>query len=498
MSFFTSIILLLSGTLFANSCMGFPAFMASIPNGNRVPCPDDMLGCTRNGLCEGVGHNTCQGGSLPLNPFGEALRESTYSWEQICTLDSDGDGWTNGLELGDPCCLFGTDSYIEDYASKILLQEAYHSSVKATQETFLQISHPGFSNSVPLKSNATTPLDRFTDGRIEGLCENYLRQRAIALTEQKRNGDTTSKESSPAHREDPFVLGEPQHTFRLQFPNVTIPPKLTSYACTFVDLAEYVSDPTVKYHMVGFKANINSIKYTHHLLLKVCAGGLGSAKHFETKWYDDGCYRAIKDAGTSCYTVFAGWNAGGWSDAPNGMFSFPEEAGQLIIGDGARYICVEAHYTNYNNDVGAFDASSIDFYMTDKLRKYDSYVAMLGPITGEVKTIKWGRRIRPISFDPIAIPPNKYAFELQSDCSVPMDVIIWATRGHGHLYLRSIYFEHIRAAGQSQPNRSGSTDNLGVVETFDYDFQPVRYIEEDGGHLVRQVRYHLELMTHLN
>ena len=62
--------------------------------------PNNQWGCL---LC----HN---GSGGPRNSFGGDV-ESTLSggnvnWSAICDLDSDGDGFTNGQELGDPECLW--------------------------------------------------------------------------------------------------------------------------------------------------------------------------------------------------------------------------------------------------------------------------------------------------------------------------------------------------------------------------------------------------------
>lgn len=90
-----------------------PSFGSKIPNGERVPCPDgadanDCLG----GYCRGLGHGSCAGGisGIPtqdLNPFGTDWRDSGFEWTaDLCQADSDGDGYTNGEELGDPCCVW--------------------------------------------------------------------------------------------------------------------------------------------------------------------------------------------------------------------------------------------------------------------------------------------------------------------------------------------------------------------------------------------------------
>ncbi|KAJ0405782.1 hypothetical protein P43SY_003632 [Pythium insidiosum] len=69
-----------------------PTFVARIPNGNAVA-----------GV-RGLGHTDPNGGGA-LNVFGLAFSTSGSQWTAaLCQLDSDGDGATNGEELGDPCC----------------------------------------------------------------------------------------------------------------------------------------------------------------------------------------------------------------------------------------------------------------------------------------------------------------------------------------------------------------------------------------------------------
>ena len=42
-------------------------------------------------------------GKNKLNPFGEDFDDEKYKWtKKLCEEDSDGDGFTNGQELGDP------------------------------------------------------------------------------------------------------------------------------------------------------------------------------------------------------------------------------------------------------------------------------------------------------------------------------------------------------------------------------------------------------------
>jgi MYXO-CTERM domain-containing protein len=70
----------------------FPSYESSIPNGFTNGC----LNC----------HHSSFGGDA-RNSFGLAV-EATGSpqWSSLCGADSDGDGQTNGQELGDPNCIW--------------------------------------------------------------------------------------------------------------------------------------------------------------------------------------------------------------------------------------------------------------------------------------------------------------------------------------------------------------------------------------------------------
>lgn len=88
-------LLLLAAVLAAPSALAFGNYPGLIPNGNVNSCSN----------C----HISPQGAG-PRTEFGEdvfANREgNTILWNQLFNLDSDGDGVTNGQELGDPCGQF--------------------------------------------------------------------------------------------------------------------------------------------------------------------------------------------------------------------------------------------------------------------------------------------------------------------------------------------------------------------------------------------------------
>ncbi|KAJ0397157.1 hypothetical protein ATCC90586_007253 [Pythium insidiosum] len=79
---------------------GWPKFLSMVPNGRAVPFNRVDLGHAE--------------GSMARNPFGLAFNVDRNWTKALCEADSDGDGQTNGQELGDPCCVWsiGKDSLL--------------------------------------------------------------------------------------------------------------------------------------------------------------------------------------------------------------------------------------------------------------------------------------------------------------------------------------------------------------------------------------------------
>lgn len=73
----------------AGTC-AYSRYLRELPNGDKQRI--------------GYGHQN-RGGGGSLNQFGRDFAASGYSWTaDLCSKDSDGDGRTNGEELGDPGC----------------------------------------------------------------------------------------------------------------------------------------------------------------------------------------------------------------------------------------------------------------------------------------------------------------------------------------------------------------------------------------------------------
>ncbi|KAL3870712.1 hypothetical protein ACJMK2_038756 [Sinanodonta woodiana] len=87
--------------LVIDGLLAYPFFPERIPNGNIVPHP-----CKADSIWYGVGHQNMQGGGK-RNQFGLDFLSAGQQWSvELCRMDSDGDGKTNGEELGDPDCVW--------------------------------------------------------------------------------------------------------------------------------------------------------------------------------------------------------------------------------------------------------------------------------------------------------------------------------------------------------------------------------------------------------
>eukprot|EP01119_Soliformovum_irregulare_P006481 TRINITY_DN1852_c0_g1_i1.p1 TRINITY_DN1852_c0_g1~~TRINITY_DN1852_c0_g1_i1.p1 ORF type:complete len:366 (-),score=82.02 TRINITY_DN1852_c0_g1_i1:78-1175(-) len=100
-----------------------PAYATYFPNSLNVPCPTDSVGC--NGTtCIGVGHgNTTTSycgvvsGAFSSSTYQQldywgstfaSAQGANFDWSVACKEDYDQDGQYNGLELGDPCCVWSS------------------------------------------------------------------------------------------------------------------------------------------------------------------------------------------------------------------------------------------------------------------------------------------------------------------------------------------------------------------------------------------------------
>ncbi|KAL3870626.1 hypothetical protein ACJMK2_038674 [Sinanodonta woodiana] len=185
---------------------GYQMYQSSIPNGEIVPHP-----CKVNYIWRGVGHKNALGGG-ERNPFGLDFYKAGKQWTKaLCQLDSDGDGKTNGQELGDPNCVWSPG----------------HSPLKS-----VGLTHPGVCE--PMNSSLCTGKNAWVDCHVDDFkCD------AINNNETKN--------------------------LTVRFPATAVPPIETKYKCMLFDLPQ-----DGDYHLVATKVILDNVNVMHHIIVYGC------------------------------------------------------------------------------------------------------------------------------------------------------------------------------------------------------------------------------------
>lgn len=244
-----------------------------IPSGYNVPCRDvydgddvtqPVAGCyaadlqtpSFDAVCEGVGHMQCAGGG-DRNVFGQDFQVDRQWTRWLCEQDSDGDGWTNGQELGDPCCTWTEGEDMPTWPSAAL-------------------SHPGFASATPLEpltyDCSTTPPVVYATGSSGG----------------NSSGDDVDEAAVLARI---FADGEEQLTFEWSANGVALPEIETIYMKERLNFPVEFGD---SFYLVGIQVHVRSA-YIHHLVVYQCpfvwADGVTSG--LELEFDDMGCAETI-------------------------------------------------------------------------------------------------------------------------------------------------------------------------------------------------------------
>jgi len=149
----------------------------------------------------------------------------------------------------------------------------------------------------------------------------------------------------------------------------------------------------------------------------------------------------------------------------------PEEVG-FRVGpdpDSIHYVLLETHYNNQEKLADLEDKSGIDLILTDKLRKYDAGIIILGDIY--------------VTASPI--PSGSVDYPIESECTSkctslwPHDITVIASFLHMHSYGISMY---------TILTRENSTEEIisNKIEYWDFGLQqytPVNYVIHPGDRL---------------
>ncbi|CAE8590594.1 unnamed protein product [Polarella glacialis] len=297
----------------ASLCVNaFPSFRTRVPNGFRVTCPTGAQGCLPgntsagqpDSICNGIGHRTCAGATLPLNPFGLALEKYNYTWtRELCEEDSDSDGLTNGEELGDPCCLW------EDYDTP----SAYTGTFAA--------SHPGVPN--------------VASGYVRPAC-------------------ATTAPASKAAKMNAFNPWEEQRQAEMFIDSYQIPAARTTY----VDFAVNFPDESMDlFHVVFAEVILRSQDNLHHFVIKGCTN----------KWPDDKVGKVIGRAESrslnDCDTTFGAWAPGSPIVSMPSWLGRPVGSAARIVA-----FQIQAHFNNPSRVPCQFSNDGFRIHYTPTLR----------------------------------------------------------------------------------------------------------------------------------
>jgi dopamine beta-monooxygenase len=294
----------------------FPSNRNRLPNGFRVPCPEGVTEGCENGLCAAIGHGTCKGGTFPLNQFGTDMELAGHKWtKELCEKDSDGDGLTNGEELGDPCCLFEGFDIPSDYTQTMMP------------------SHPAFNNSklenyarpdcdITVPKGKSPPMGKFNEGEVQKMIEVFIDDYEIQM---------------------PGDFGE---------------------ATDYVDIAwNFNDDSADEFHVVSAEGIVALPKNLHHYVVYGCSGKFPEDMHGKP------LTRSNRDRMTAAGVVCPGSIWGAWVPGRN-ILDMPSWAGQAVGKKvGVESFRVNVHYDNPDLEKGIISRDGMRLHYTPTLRK---------------------------------------------------------------------------------------------------------------------------------
>lgn len=191
----------------------FPGYAKRVPNGEKVRGPSGESWA-------GVGHLR-PGGGGELNPFGKDFAAAGHTWTiDLCQMDSDCDGFTNGVELGDPTCEWSEGDI----------------------PTFdVGITHPGIADRVSEQQRTRNRRNRKLNRKLD-----------------EGDGAVTCKDFS-------LPSGHQNRTFLM--PSYDVPKDDTTYAkyAIKVDFELYQDE-----YAVLFRPVIQNPEVVHHIILYNC------------------------------------------------------------------------------------------------------------------------------------------------------------------------------------------------------------------------------------
>ncbi|CAL1532152.1 unnamed protein product [Lymnaea stagnalis] len=293
----------------------FKSYQFNIPNGGAVPHP-----CKPNHIWQGVGHFIDEG-TGHRNPFGADFETAGNAWTAaLCQRDSDGDGLTNGQELGDPNCVWKEGAVPNRTAS---------------------LSHPGicdpWDSPICFSKNVTSPKYRTQEDWMREMCKPNEFVCAGLNESDVRN-------------------------LSLRLPNGSrIPAKETTYMCQIFDF-ENMTTPG-DYHLIAVEPQIDNSYAIHHIVLFGCQdSAVPSATPFECEML----------ASPKCQDFLNVWTVG----LPGECYH--PKTGIRIGTNGYKRMAVQLPWNNPQVKSDWTDNSGLLLHYTPNRRQHDAAIFVTG------------------------------------------------------------------------------------------------------------------------
>ncbi|XP_059152468.1 uncharacterized protein LOC131938453 isoform X2 [Physella acuta] len=293
----------------------YRTYRSKIPNGDSVPYP-----CKPNHVWKGVGHIQDEGTGV-RNSFGLDFQAAGHVWtEELCRKDSDGDGMTNGQELGDPNCTWKENSI-------------------PTRTTGL--SHPGICDPWDSPSCLAKPVTHPVY-KTQG---DWMREECKA------------QEFVCAAKEEPGVQNLTVHLLS----DSQVPQKETTYMCQIFDLDSLITP--WDYHMIAVEPVIDNDYVLHHMVLFGCRDEAEAT---------NSSFECGMVASPKCQDFLSVWTVG-----LSGDCSHPD-AGVRIGVNGYKRIALQVHWNNPDKISNWTDNSGLRLFYTPNRRTYDAGIMVTG------------------------------------------------------------------------------------------------------------------------
>ncbi|KAI8782771.1 DBH monooxygenase protein 1 [Biomphalaria glabrata] len=294
----------------------YPTYQQQIPNGDSVPHP-----CKPNTFWAGVGHQNDQG-SGERNAFGRDFEREGKIWTQsLCHLDSDGDGLTNGQELGDPECVWTPNTLPSRQVG---------------------LSNPGicdpWDSPVCFSNNITSVKYQTQEEWMRDMC------RAGPLLCPGLNESVV-------------------HQVALTIDNGTQVPFMDkTYYCQIFDLESHMTIPG-NYQIIAVEPVIDNAQVLHHIALFGC----DDVQPASPAPFDCGVFPSI-----SCHTFITIWTIGSPGDC------FHPDTGISVGSGGFTKFAVQLFWNNPSGRDDLLDSSGVKIYYTEKRRPYELGLLKIG------------------------------------------------------------------------------------------------------------------------